>query len=149
MEASRRPSLIARRFNPLVSLVAGSLGLATGGVMVLHVRRRVSGRTQRVPLNIFVHQGAYHLVSLYGESDWVRNLRAAGTATLVRGRTRIPVVVAEEIPEEQRPRVLRAYLMRWNNRFAKSLTGPDGVVEEEDLRSIAAMHPVFRLKLAR
>ena len=147
METCRRPTLIARRLNPLVTLAAGSLGLATGGVMVLYVRRRVSGRCQRVPLNVFVHQGAYHLVSLYGESDWVRNLRAAGAATLVRGRRRIPVLVAEEIAVEDRPRVLRVYLMHWNNRFAKSLAGPDGTVDEDDLREIAAMHPVFRLKL--
>lgn len=148
MEGPRQPTLIARRFNPLVSLVAGGMGLAPGNLMVLHVRRRISGRTQRVPLNVLVHQGAYHLVSLYGESDWVRNLRVAGCGTLVHGRTRIPVTVAEEIPEAKRARVLRVYLMRWDNRFDKSLAGPDGTVEEEALHPLASLHPVFRLKLA-
>lgn len=146
MEAS--PSLIRRRLNPLVSLLAGTCGVAGSGLMVLHVRRRVSGRTQRVPIHVLVHQGAYHLVSLYGESDWVKNLRAAGAATLVRGRTRIPVIVAEELTEEQRPRVLRVYLMRWDTAFAKAFVDADGTVEEADLRPIAALHPVFRLKLS-
>jgi deazaflavin-dependent oxidoreductase (nitroreductase family) len=48
---------------------------------------RVSGRPYRTPLDAFPTEAGYVLVARYGpNSDWVRNILAAGTATLrVRG----------------------------------------------------------------
>src|SRR5438067_2200853 len=53
--------------------------------LVLHRGRR-SGRLYRTPVNAYVRRGTFAVVMLYGtESDWVRNLLAAGSGQVVRG----------------------------------------------------------------
>ena len=50
--------------------------------VVTHVGR-VSGKTYQTPLDAFPTTTGYVLVARYGpESDWVRNILAAGTANL-------------------------------------------------------------------
>jgi deazaflavin-dependent oxidoreductase (nitroreductase family) len=58
-------------------------------VMVIHRGRR-TGREYRTPVLASVRDGRLVVATLYGhQSDWVRNLMAAGQATVVRrGRTR-------------------------------------------------------------
>lgn len=55
--------------------------------VVLHVGRK-SGREYRTPVNVFGGEGRFVIALTYGpESDWVRNVRAAGGCTLItRGR---------------------------------------------------------------
>ena len=64
--------------NPLASM------LQTGGVATLTVPGRRTGRARTVPVIPVEVEVIRYLVSPYGESDWVRNLRAAGKATLAR-----------------------------------------------------------------
>lgn len=146
-DRSRPPSLALRLLNPIAVAVVTTVGLAPAGMMVLRVQRRGSGGIQRVPLNVLVHKGAYHVVSLHGESDWIANLRRAGRASLVRGRANVPVEVAEELDEEQRIPVLHAYLERWDGQLGVAL-GLDRSASDEELRAIAAEFPVIRFKLA-
>ena len=56
------------------------------GVVVHHGRR--SGRTYRTPVNVFRSADGYVLALAYGaDSDWVKNVLAAGRAELqIRGR---------------------------------------------------------------
>lgn len=50
--------------------------------VVVHVGR-TSGKTYQTPLDAYPTGSGYVLVARYGpESDWVRNVLAAGTATL-------------------------------------------------------------------
>ena len=147
MERSRRPPLLLRVLNPVAVVLAGGLGLAPVGVMVLRVRWRASDRVQRVPLNVFVHQGAYHLVSLFGDTDWLLNLRAAGRATLVRGRTSVPVELAEELADGPLIAALHVYLQRWDGQMGM-LAGLDRTASDEDLQAVADRFPVVRLKLS-
>lgn len=60
-----------------------------GFAMVAHRGRR-SGRSYRTPVNIFAADGGYVVALTYGrESDWVRNVLAAGGCDVViRGRER-------------------------------------------------------------
>ncbi len=55
--------------------------------VVVHAGRR-SGRVYRTPVNVFAKHGVYTFALTYGaDSDWVRNVRAAGSCTLrTRGR---------------------------------------------------------------
>jgi deazaflavin-dependent oxidoreductase (nitroreductase family) len=76
--------------NPLVSR------LQTGGVATLTVPGRRTGRARTVPVIPVEVGGIRYLVSPYGESDWVRNLRAAGKATLAR-KGKVETVQASEI----------------------------------------------------
>jgi deazaflavin-dependent oxidoreductase (nitroreductase family) len=77
-----------RLFNPLARLWAP---LVPGYGVIVHTGRR-SGRTYRTPLNVFSVPGGFAVVIAYGrESDWLRNLRAAGQAEVVKRRRRYTV----------------------------------------------------------
>jgi deazaflavin-dependent oxidoreductase (nitroreductase family) len=123
-----RPGAIVRRaLNPLVM----RLGLAT----TLAVPGRRSGRWLTVPLNVLQTGGRRYLVSVRGETDWVRNLRAAGGGEL-RRRGRVERVRAVEVPPGERAPLLEAYLARWG-RQVRSLF---------DRLPDTADHPVFRIE---
>jgi hypothetical protein len=57
------------------------IGVAGRHTYLLGVRGRRSGRTYSTPI-ILVENGDRWLVAHYGEVSWVRNVRAAGEATL-------------------------------------------------------------------
>lgn len=85
MPAPRRIARLNKRFtNRLAARVAGRL---PGFAILTHVGRR-SGRTYRTPVNVFATEGGYIIALTYGpESDWVRNVLAAGSSELkTRGR---------------------------------------------------------------
>jgi hypothetical protein len=73
----RRPGWVTRELmNRTVSFLTG-LGLSLRGSRILEVRGRATGIPRRVPVNLLVLDGVSYLVSARGESEWVRNLRAA------------------------------------------------------------------------
>ena len=78
--------------NRIARQVAGRLA---GFAIVEHVGRR-SGQVRRTPVNLFRSGDRYVIVLTYGaDTQWVRNVLAAGAAVLeTRGR-RIPVVEPE------------------------------------------------------
>jgi deazaflavin-dependent oxidoreductase (nitroreductase family) len=77
------------RFNRVVTnRVLGPLArYAPGFAVVTHVGRR-SGRTYRTPVNLFRRGDDYVIALMYGaDSQWVRNVLAAGGADVeTRGR---------------------------------------------------------------
>jgi deazaflavin-dependent oxidoreductase (nitroreductase family) len=71
-------------------------GWMPGFAIVIHVGRR-SGRTYSTPVNVFRDRGRYVFALTYGpESDWVRNVLAAGGCKI---KTRRQVV---ELRDPQR-----------------------------------------------
>lgn len=59
--------------------------------VIIHVGR-TSGREYQTPLDAFRVHGGYLFVPVYGvESDWVRNVLAAGSARLRTGGTEVVV----------------------------------------------------------
>lgn len=84
------------------------LGVPTGPAMVLTVPGRKSGQPRSTPMTPFTHDGQLYTVAGYPGSDWAANARAAGTATLSRGRKSRRVRIIELSVDESRP-VLRAY----------------------------------------
>jgi deazaflavin-dependent oxidoreductase (nitroreductase family) len=79
-----------------------------GGIETLTVPGRRSGRPHSVPLVPVEHEGARYIVSARGETDWVKNLRAAGGGQLGR-RGRSQRFAADEIPVDRRAPVIEAY----------------------------------------
>jgi hypothetical protein len=124
--AYRKPTWFVRNvFNPL------ALRTGLSGTQTLEVRRRRSGGPQRVPVIAVEHEGARYLVSPRGETDWVRNLRAAGG----RGQLGSEPFAATEVPAAERPPILDVYRKAAGMAVAahfKALPDP-------------ADHPVFRL----
>src|SRR3954464_11811139 len=62
---------------------------------LLTVRGRKSGQPRTTPIATLERAGQRYLMTPYGVVDWVRTLRAAGAATLTRGRRAEPVRVTE------------------------------------------------------
>jgi deazaflavin-dependent oxidoreductase (nitroreductase family) len=107
---------------------------------LLTVRGRKSGQPRTVPIVIIEQKGRRYVSSPYGIVDWVRNLRAAGAATLTRGR-RSEMVSARELPPNEAARVLQENFRR-GNPFARYF----GVTAEsslEEFERAAISHPVF------
>jgi len=98
----RPPFFVRRIFNPI------AMRFGISGSERLTVTGRRTGRAYSVPVLPVEHGGARYLVSPRGETDWVRNVRASGTARLGRhGRQR--TVRVTEIPVPEREPILTAY----------------------------------------
>jgi deazaflavin-dependent oxidoreductase (nitroreductase family) len=142
-EMYKRPSfLVAKVANPLVNLLI-RLGLRPSGAHTLIVTGRKSGKPRPTPVNPLDYDGRRYLVAPRGTTEWVLNLRAAGGARL-RGGRKTWEFTATEVPVEDRPQIIRAYLERWGTVTA----GQFGVAKDasvEQLRDIAADHPVFEI----
>ncbi len=120
------PWFIKNVMNPVFKL--------TGAFPLLTVRGRRSGKPFTTPINVLDMGGAKYLVSPRGETGWSRNARAVGEVSLkVKGEEHRYRAI--EVPVEDRPVVIAAYLDHWGNQargqFAKL---PDPVD-----------HPTFRL----
>jgi len=132
------------------AVVAGTtrLGLSVMGSRVLRVRGRTSGQWRSVPVNLLVLDDGRFLVAPRGETQWVRNLRAAGAGELVLGR-RVEPFSAQEVPDADKVGVLRAYLRRWKAEVGVFFDGVSADSPDDDLRRIAPEHPVFRITSTR
>ncbi|MFL5680983.1 MAG: nitroreductase family deazaflavin-dependent oxidoreductase [Chloroflexota bacterium] len=74
--------------NPLMRRIGGRV---PGYGVLTHVGRR-SGRVYRTPIKYFRHDGEYVIALMYGtDSDWLRNIEAAGGATLTHGGRAVAV----------------------------------------------------------
>jgi deazaflavin-dependent oxidoreductase (nitroreductase family) len=72
-----------------------ALGVPMGPDVLITVRGRRSGAMRTTPVSVCESGGRRGLIAPFGESNWARNLRAAGTATLSAGRKREEVRAVE------------------------------------------------------
>ena len=110
---------------------------------LLTVRGRKSGLPRTVPVAIIKRNGKRYVGSPYGIVDWVRNLRAAGEATLTRGR-RAETVNARELPKGEAALVLREDV-KDGNPFTRSF-GVTADSSLEDFERTTISHPLFVLE---
>lgn len=132
--------------NSLVSRL-GRLGVPLGPNVLLTVRGRKSGTPRTTPVAIIQVAGRRWVQSPFGEVQWTRNLRAAGEATLTKGR-RTEQVTATRLSREEaavfyrdilRPTLERSPFSRLTGR-ALGLTS---LVANPE--AAAATHAVFEL----
>jgi deazaflavin-dependent oxidoreductase (nitroreductase family) len=138
-----KPSLWTNLFNLLPQLLA-RLGISIYGSRILAVRGRNSGEWRSVAVNLLTFDGARYLVAPRGETQWVRNLRAAGGGELRLGARR-EGFRASEIADAAKPAVLRAYLRKWQFEVKVFFAGVGPEAPDEELRRIAPDYPVFRV----
>jgi deazaflavin-dependent oxidoreductase (nitroreductase family) len=139
-----RPSWFVQHiFNPVVAGLT-RFGLSVWGSRVLEVRGRTSGTWRTTPVNVLTFNGARYLVAPRGETQWVKNVRVAGSCRLRVGR-RVETVSTIEIDDAQKPEILAAYLRRWKWEVGQffDVVGPDS--SHDELRAIAPSHPIFEL----
>jgi deazaflavin-dependent oxidoreductase (nitroreductase family) len=120
------------------------LGMSVAGSRVLEVPGRKSGEPRRTPVNLMTFEGRRYLVAARGHTQWVRNLRATGSGRLLVGR-RAQDFTATELPDEEKPPLLRAYLKKWKWEVGAFFGGVGPDSSDDELRRIAPDHPVFRL----
>lgn len=135
-------------FNVRMNSVIGWLarhGVSLLGSAELSVRGRSSGRLQRIPVNTHAYDGAQYLVSARGHSQWVRNMRVAGGGELRVGRKIRAFTAVEIADDEQKVRVVRAYLERWGWEVNQYFQGITAKSTDSELLAACPDHPVFRI----
>jgi deazaflavin-dependent oxidoreductase (nitroreductase family) len=129
------------RFGNSVTTAMIRLGVGPAGMRLLRVRGRTTGLARTTPVNLIEVDGRRWLVAPYGEVGWVRNVRAAGEADLLRGG-RVEHIRPREATAAEAVLVLRAYLGRLRRvvgRYFDVTPGsPDAAFAAE-----APLHPVF------
>lgn len=143
----KAPGRFTRRiFNPMVSGLV-KLGVSAKGAGVLSVRGRTTGEWRSTPVNPLTFEGEQFLVAPRGETQWVRNLRIAGSGRIQRGR-RTDEFSAVELDDAAKPTVLRAYLEEWAWEVGAFFDGVGADSSDEQLAAIAGEHPIFRITTA-
>lgn len=105
------------RFNRVVAnRIVGRIFPRLPGFGAVHHRGRKSGRLYRTPVKVFRRDGDYVLSLPYGrESDWVRNVLAAGGCELLTGGRRVALVEPRLFVDTEQagiPAPIRAALRR-------------------------------------
>lgn len=118
------------------------MGIGMRGARELRVRGRRSGEWRTVPVNPLTLDGATYLVAPRGNTEWVRNLRAAGAGELQLGR-KVEPFVAVELPDDEKVTVLREYLRRWKAEVGVFFEGVGPDADDAELLAAAPRHPVF------
>ncbi len=142
MAKTSQVPLYVRMGNVLTTTLVRA-GFKVGLIHLLTVRGRKSGQPRTTPIAVVEQDGKRYLAAPYGVVDWVRNLRAAGEATLTRGR-RSEAVKAIELSEGEAGLVLKE-IIKGGNPFGRYF---DVTVESsrEDFERAAVRHPVFVLQ---
>jgi deazaflavin-dependent oxidoreductase (nitroreductase family) len=143
-ERYHRPGWFTKNiFNRAVALLTRA-GVSVAGSRVLEVRGRKTGEPRRTPVNLLTVDGTRYLVAPRGHTQWVRNLRARGEGRLLLGR-RAEEFTAEELPDDDKPSILRPYLERWKWEVGAFFGGVGPDASDAELRRIAPDHPIFRI----
>jgi deazaflavin-dependent oxidoreductase (nitroreductase family) len=142
-EFYQRPSWPVRMFNNFLTWLA-AFGVGPSRMVALEVRGRKSGKPRTTTVNMAEHEDQEYLVSPRGNTEWVRNVRAAnGEAVIRHGRRRS--VRLHEVPQAERAPIIQTYLKK-NALSTRQHFGikPDAPIEE--FQRIAPRHPVFRVE---
>jgi len=123
------------------------MGVSLRGSRELRVRGRKSGEWRAVPVNPLTIGDDRYLVAPRGATEWVRNLRVAGTGELHLGR-KVEAFVADELDDEAKPEILRQYLHHWKAEVGVFFDGVGPDASDDELRAIAGGYPVFQIQPA-
>jgi deazaflavin-dependent oxidoreductase (nitroreductase family) len=123
-----------------------SLGVSYNGSALITVPGRKTGRPHSTPISIQEVGGQRYLQSPFGNVNWVRNLRAAGKATLSWGRRQEAVSVTELSPQEAAP-IIKSYLAHAPKMIQEYFdVTPESSLEE--FIQEARKRPVFKIHAA-
>ena len=136
-------------FNPIARRVLKA-GALMGPNALITVRGRKSGLSRTTPVALVEIDGRRWVIGTFGDTNWVRNLRAAGEATVSVGR-RSEEVKAAELVGEARVSFFRDVLTPYVKRLRigtllLSMLGARDIVD--DPAGAAEKRPVFELRAA-
>ncbi len=134
-------------FDPLARRLLHA-GVPLGPNALLTVAGRKTGRPRTTPVALIEIGGRRWLCGTFGETNWVRNLRAAGRATLAVGGRQEEVTATELSRAEAAAffvEVLDPYVRGLRiGRFLLGLLGARDILD--DPQGAAARRPVFELR---
>lgn len=140
------PNRAARAANVLIRWLADA-GISIAGTRSLRVRGRKTGKQRAVVINLLTVNGVDYLVSPRGNTQWARNVRAAGVVEMGprwhRQRLRV-----SEVDDAAKPDLLRGYLARWYWQVKDYVAGLTPDSSDEQFRAAAPTIPVFALTKA-
>jgi deazaflavin-dependent oxidoreductase (nitroreductase family) len=124
---ARAPWFVKNVINPIM--------LLSGGVPILTVRGRRSGKRYRTPIYVVELNGTRYLTSPRGETTWSRNLRTTGELSLrINGQE--ASYRAEEVPPSERGPIIAEYLARWGKQTRANFEALPDPLD----------HPTFKLE---
>jgi len=137
-----RPSSGERLFNRLFGFLV-RMGFGQSDNFMLEVRGRKSGKIYSTPVNVLAYKEKKYLVAPRGYTQWVRNVVANKSASLVKG-TRRDEVSLRPIPENEKPDILKTYLDRYRRTVQKYFPIAAGS-PAKDFEPLADKYPVFEI----
>ena len=148
--ADRAPGFVGA-FNPIVRRILRA-GPLLGPNALITIRGRKSGVPRTTPVALVEIDGKRWVIGTFGETNWVRNLRAAGEATLTVGRKTEEVKAAElDVPARAAffRDVIGPYTRRMPAGIGRLLLRMLGATEiVDDPAAAAEKRPVFELRAA-
>jgi deazaflavin-dependent oxidoreductase (nitroreductase family) len=145
-QVASRPPAVVRLLSPLAQRLM-SAGLRQGPNALITIRGRKSGVSRTTGVTIVEAGKRRYVIGTFGDTNWVRNLRAAGEATLTIGRRSEQVRAVELIGDDRTAffrDVLGPYVRRM--RIAPVLLRILGATEIlNDPAAAGERRPVFAL----
>jgi deazaflavin-dependent oxidoreductase (nitroreductase family) len=138
-----QPGRVARAGNVLIRRLA-EVGISIAGTRALRVRGRSTGKFRGVVVNVLTVDGVDYLVSARGNTQWARNVRAAGVVE-VGPRWHRRRRCATEVADAAKPELLRQYLDKWYWEVKGHIAGLTPASSDDELRIAAPSIPVFVL----
>ena len=133
----------AHLVNPLIKGFH-RLGIDIAGSQTLAVRGRKSGEIRTNPVNPFELDGTTYLLSPRGNTQWVRNLHAAGGEGELRSGRKVRRFHATEVPDSEKLPLMRLYMDKWAWEV-KGFLGIEADASDEEIERILPDHPAFAL----
>lgn len=129
--------------NTVIRWLAES-GISIADSTALHVRGRSTGKGRSVVVNLLTVGGVDYLVSPRGNTQWARNVRAAGIVEM-GPRWHRRRCDASEVVDSAKPELLRRYLDRWFWEVKGHIAGLTPDSSDDEVRAAATSIPVFAL----
>ena len=137
------PNRTARAANQLFRWLAEA-GISVAGTRALRVRGRKTGKLRGVVINMMTVDGRNYVVSPRGNTQWVRNARAAGTVEM-GPRWSNREVRLSEVADDVKPQLLKLYLDRWYWEVKGHVGGLTPESTDDEIRAVAPSIPVFEV----
>lgn len=137
------PNGIARAANTVFRWLAEA-GISIAGTRAMRVRGRTTGKLRGVVVNLMTVDDRHFVVSPRGNTQWVRNARAAGEVEL-GPRWRSRRVRISEITDDAKPELLKRYLDRWYWEVKGHVGGLTPDSTDEQIRAVAPSIPILEL----
>jgi deazaflavin-dependent oxidoreductase (nitroreductase family) len=137
------PNVAARAFNEMFRWLAEA-GISLAGTRALRVRGRKTGKRRGVVINLLTVDGRDYVVSPRGNTQWVRNARAAGVVE-IGPRWRSREIRIAEVGDDDKAQLLKRYLDRWYWEVRGHVGGLTPESNDDELRAAAPAIPVFEL----